>query len=123
MFDINEAFKELSIISKADNNSLAESVNNATLKQVILDAAAKFLPNALIKNCSYDIHHLDYNTKNNSLDNISLMPKRLHASFHIKACYLNTQAKKDLLFNNGGYADKCIKIGALIKSLSVTCDE
>ena len=31
---------------------------------------------------SYDIHHIDFNRSNNSIDNLILLPKELHAKYH-----------------------------------------
>ena len=42
----------------------------------------------------YDIHHIDLNHENNSIDNLILIPKELHKELH--------QAIKDIPFNGEG---------------------
>lgn len=43
---------------------------------------------------SYDIHHIDFDRKNNDISNLLLLPKELHAKYH-------------LLINELGGVDKC----------------
>lgn len=32
---------------------------------------------------SYDIHHIDFNRKNNDINNLLLLPKTLHSTYHL----------------------------------------
>ena len=32
---------------------------------------------------TYDIHHMDFNHNNNDIDNLLLLPKKLHAKYHL----------------------------------------
>ena len=35
------------------------------------------------------VHHIDFNHENNSIDNLLLMPKKLHAKYHFAVSCLN----------------------------------
>ena len=43
----------------------------------------------------YDIHHIDLNRENNEIDNLLLLPKKLHHQYHFALDYLTAMAKEE----------------------------
>lgn len=42
----------------------------------------------------FEIHHIDLNHNNNDFDNLVLLPKKLHKSFHVAYAHINTLSDK-----------------------------
>ena len=39
------------------------------------------------------VHHIDFDRRNNTIDNLLLMPKQLHAKYHFAVCNLGGTSK------------------------------
>lgn len=65
----------------------------------------------------YDIHHIDFNRDNNNIDNLILLPKKLHAKYHMcinsLGCDKNGIIQLNILIGlnyDNSYKNKMLKV-------------
>ena len=54
---------------------------------------------------NFEVHHIDHNRKNNSIDNLVAIPKKLHKKYHSKALGKFNSALY-VINNFGGFMNK-----------------
>ena len=56
----------------------------------------------------YDIHHIDLNHNNNSIDNLMIMPKKLHLKYHSFVNKLKIRDLNEIILISGNRADESL---------------
>lgn len=78
----------------------------------------------------YEIHHIDFNRENNNISNLLLLPKALHAKYHmvINAISISTEKPKadgfvDLRLSNSNITDYYASMFDLLPEIMSECNK